>query len=101
MTHIYTECSSTSITNLNTFNSKKKDQVGTVLIGLIGFLGLGYILFNPTFPNSNNFSGKRTDSKIYFSASSLNSEKTADALFNTTIQQPSSIDNQLAIDAKH
>ncbi len=98
MAHIYTDSSSTSITNLSAINPKKKDQFGAVLIGLIGFLGLGYVLFNPTFPTSHNFSGKRSaDSKVYFSAASLNAEKTA-TLFDTA-KQPTAIGNQLAVDS--
>lgn len=78
MTHPYNECTSNSIDIQTSFDSKAKDQLGILIIGLIGCLGLGYMLFNPIFLSSNNFSNNTTSFQKSFSAGSLNSEKTAD-----------------------
>jgi len=83
MTHPYNECSSTSIGIVKNLNPKAKDQVGLLIICLFSLLGLGYMYFNPIFLNSN-YSENNTSFQKRFSATSLNSEKTATHLIDAS-----------------
>ena len=76
MVHPYND----GATPMSTTNRSRKDEYGIFIIGLIAFLGLGYMLFNPIFLHSSN----NTSPEIYFPASKLNAEKTAFNLLETT-----------------
>ena len=98
MTHPYNECSSKTIGTAKNLNPKDKDQVGILIICLFSVLGLGYMYFNPIFLHSSNYSKNTTSFQKKFSATSLNSEKTATHL---TMDASNNTATSLAADAKN
>ena len=94
MTHPYNDDSTPIVST----SPSRKDEYGIFIIGLIAFLGLGYLLFfNPIFLQSNNDSTDG-DTKIHISASNLNSEKITYDLLET---RTPSLDTQIATDSKN
>ena len=93
MTHPYNDDSTPIVST----SPSRKDEYGIFFIGLIAFLGLGYLLFNPTHIHSSNYPTD-DDTKIHISASNLNSEKITYDLLET---RTSSMDTQIATDSKN
>ena len=93
MTHPYNDDSTPIVSNTS---PARKDEYGIFFIGLIAFLGLGYLLFNPSYIHSSNNSD--SDTKIHISASNLNSEKITYDLLET---RTPSMDTQIATDSKN
>ncbi len=92
MTHLYND-DSTPIVSTST---SRKDGLGLFFIGLIAFLGLGYVLFNPVHLQSDNYPAD--DTQIFVSPASLNSEKLTYDLLDA---RTPSMDTQIATDSKN
>ena len=94
MTHPYNDDSTPIVST----SPSRKDEYGIFFIGLIAFLGLGYLLFNPSYIHSSNSNSTDGDTKIHISASNLNSEKITYDLLET---RTPSMDSQIATDSKN
>lgn len=94
MTHPYNDDSTPIVST----SPSRKDELGIFFIGLIAFLGLGYLLFNPIFLQGNSNYSTDGDTKIHISASNLNSEKITYDLLET---RTPSMDTQIATDSKN
>ena len=92
MTHLYNDGSTPIVSTSPT----RKDEFGMFFIGLIGFFGLAYVLFNPIYLQSNNY--PTDDAQIFVSPASLNAEKITYDLLETRTR---SMDTQIATDSKN
>ncbi len=92
MTHLYND----DTTPIVSTSPSRKDELGIFFIGLIAFFGLGYVLFNPIYLQSNNY--PTDDTQILVSPASLNSEKITYDLLET---RTPSMDTQIATDSKN